>query len=59
MLVLSVREAMLGGLLLASAIAEGKAGRKGVTDLVRPDAFKEGSCFAVDPALPLLNGGSA
>lgn len=59
MLVLSVGKAVLGGLSLASATAEGKAGRKGGTDLVGPDAFKEGSRFAVNTALPLLNGGSA
>lgn len=49
---------LLEDLLLASAKAEGDAAQKDVTNQAGLDACEEG-CFAVDPALPLLNRGSA
>lgn len=46
----------LEDLLLATAIAEGNADQKDVMNLLKLNAVKE-ECFAMDPALPLLNGG--
>lgn len=53
-----VYQTVLEDFFLASAAAEGSARGKGVTSLVGLGAFTE-ERFAMHPAVPLLNGGSA